>query len=88
MGVKLERERERERGFELRKGWFKVYSSELSGQPSWGVEGGFYNPQKESAHWGVNDLDMSGVRGQTCLKSISRTQPRHRTCPVSGIIPG
>jgi hypothetical protein len=46
IGVKLERER----GFELKKGWFKVYSSELSGQPSWGVRGAFYSPQKESAH--------------------------------------
>jgi hypothetical protein len=55
-------ERERERGFELKKGWFKVFVSELSGQPSQGVRGGgFYNPQKESANCGLRDPDISGV---------------------------
>jgi hypothetical protein len=38
----------RERGFYLKKGWFKVYSSELSGQLSWGGRGGpFIAPRKK-----------------------------------------
>jgi hypothetical protein len=36
----------RERGFELKRGWFKVYSSELSVQLSWGARVAFYSPPK------------------------------------------
>jgi hypothetical protein len=77
----------RERGFELKKDWFKMFSSELSGQPIWGGVGTFYSPQKESTHWSVRDPDMSGIRGRTCSTSVSVTRPRHRTCLVSGLNP-
>jgi hypothetical protein len=49
----------RERGFELKKGWFKVYSSELSGQPSWGRVGPFMAPRR--------NLPVGVSRTRTCL---------------------
>jgi hypothetical protein len=49
----------KERGFKLKKHWFKVILSERSDQLSWGAWEAFYIPQKESVCWGVRDPDMS-----------------------------
>jgi hypothetical protein len=56
--VKLEGERE----FELKKLWFKGFSSQWSGQRrGGGVETPFYRPHRESICLGVRDPDMFGL---------------------------
>jgi hypothetical protein len=49
--VKLEEERERE--FELKKGWFKVFQVSGVSNRAEGVRASFYSPQKESSYWGA-----------------------------------
>jgi hypothetical protein len=60
----------KEREFELKKLWFKVFSSQWSGQWSEGAWTYFYSSQKESIHWGVRDLDMSNKETRYVQKML------------------
>jgi hypothetical protein len=68
----------RERGFELQRECFKVFTRVLSGQPSWGSMGAFYSPRPGV----IFPLGVSETR--TCLQRLIGTRPWCRTCPVLG----
>jgi hypothetical protein len=101
--VKLERERERERGFELKKGWFEVFASKLSGQPSWGrgEREAFYGPRR-NLPIGVSEnrtCPVSGARhvqkpslepdlGTRHVRSLGLTQVRAEDPDMSDIETG
>jgi hypothetical protein len=52
----------RERGFDLKKGWFKLYSSELIGQSGWGRGGAFIAPRR-NLPVGVSEKRICPVSG-------------------------
>jgi hypothetical protein len=57
----------------------------------WPIEmgrGGVIDPRQNLPVRGVRDPDMSDIRGRTWSEPIFGTQPRHRTCSVSGLNPG
>jgi hypothetical protein len=60
----VKHERERESGFELKRGWFKVYSSELSVQSSWGRGGPFITSKR--------NLPVRVSKNRICLMSRAR----------------